>query len=77
MFKNKLFITANEIIIQKTIKAINQLPEDKASEIADFVEFITKRYEENVLLNDIQQLILTSHSFNFFKDERDFYSSSV
>jgi len=77
MFKNKLFITANEIIIQKTIKAINQLPEDKASEIADFAEFITKRYEENVLLNDIQQLISTSHSFDGLKDEKYFYSSSV
>ena len=63
-----------QLIIEKTKKAIHQLSEDKASEIADFAEFITKRYEEKVLLNDIQQAVTTSQSFAFLKDEKDLYS---
>ena len=65
-----------QLIIEKTKKAIHQLSEDKASEIADFAEFITKRYEENVLLNDIQQAVSTGQSFAFLKDEKDLYSVS-
>ena len=63
-----------QLIIEKTKKAIHQLSKDKASEIADFAEFITKRYEEKVLLNDIQQAVSNSQSFAFLKDEKDLYS---
>ena len=65
-----------QLIIEKTKKAINQLPEDKAAEISDFAEFITKRYEEKGLINDIQQSVSTSQSFAFLKDEKDLYSVS-
>ena len=65
-----------QLIIEKTTRAIDLLPEDKASEIADFAEFITKRYEANVLLNDIQQAVSASQSFAFLKDEKDLYSVS-
>ena len=36
-----------KIIIERTLKVINQLPEDKAEEISDFADFVFKRYEEN------------------------------
>jgi hypothetical protein len=35
-----------QIIIERTLNAINQLPEDKAVEILDFADFVFKRYEE-------------------------------
>ncbi len=63
-----------QIIIERTIKAINQLPEDKAEEIYDFVDFITKRYEEHQLIKGIQQLTSNSQPFSFLKDEEDLYS---
>lgn len=52
-------------IIERTIKAINLLPEDKAREISDFADFITKQYEEQVLTKGITRLIANSKSFDF------------
>ena len=61
-------------IIERTIKAINRLPEDKAEEISHFADFISKRYEEQELIQGIQRLITNSQSFDFLKDEEDLYS---
>lgn len=35
-----------QIIIERTLKAINQLPEEKAKEISDFADFMIKKYED-------------------------------
>lgn len=32
-----------QAIIERTIKAINQLPEDKEEEISDFADFVIKK----------------------------------
>lgn len=63
-----------QIIIERTLKAINQLPEDKAEEISDFADFVFKRYEENELTNLIQKLTSESQTFDFLKNEDDIYS---
>jgi len=63
-----------QVIIERTLKAINQLPEDKAEEISDFADFLTKRYEEQLLLKGIQKLSSDSQSFNFLEDEEELYS---
>ncbi len=63
-----------QIIIERTLKAINQLPEDKAAEISDFADFLFKRYEEHVLTNGIQQLASQSKAFEFLDNEEDIYS---
>ena len=63
-----------QIIIERTIKAINQLPEDKAEEISDFADFIIKRYEEHQLIQGIRQLTSNSQTFSFLNDEEDMYS---
>lgn len=65
-----------EAIIERTLKAINQLPEDKAEEISDFAEFVIKRYEEQLLTKGIAQLATNSQAFNFLKDEEDLYSEA-
>ena len=52
-------------IIERTIKAINQLPEDKAEEISDFTNFIMKRYEEHQLTTGVQQLNAASSALVF------------
>ena len=61
-------------IIERTVQAINQLPQEKASEISDFADFITKKYEEQLLTDNIQQLIISSKSFSFLNEEEDLYS---
>lgn len=63
-----------ELIIERTLKAINGLPPEKAEEISDFAEFVIKRYEEYRLTEGIQQLASNSQAFDFLKSEEDIYS---
>jgi len=65
-----------ERIIERTIKAINQLPEDKAKEISDFADFIIKRFEEQQLTEGLQKLVAQSKAFDFLEEEEDLYSES-
>lgn len=63
-------------IIEKTLYAINQLPEEKAEEISDFADFLMKQYESQRLTNDIQQLSSKSKTFDFLREEEDIYKVS-
>jgi hypothetical protein len=63
-----------QIIIERTINAINQLPEDKAEEISDFADFVIKRYEEHRLTEAIQKITANSQSFEFLSAEDELYS---
>ena len=63
-----------QAIIDRTVKAINKLPEEKAREISDFADFITKQYEEQTLTNGIAKLVADSSTFNFIKDEEELYT---
>lgn len=63
-----------QIIIERTLKVINQLPDDKAEEISDFADFIFKRYEEQELTKGIQQMVSESQTFDFLSNEEDIYS---
>ena len=65
-----------QAIIEHTLKAINQLPEDKAKEISDFADFIIKRHEEHRLTEGMQQLISDSQPFDFLNNEEDLYSEA-
>lgn len=65
-----------ETIIERTIQIINQLPEDKALEIADFADFIIKKYEEQLLTDNIQKVVVESEAFNFLNEEDSIYSVS-
>ena len=65
-----------QVIIERTVKAINHLPEDKAKEISDFADFIMKQYEERVLTEGIVHLTSNSKTFDFLKDEEDLYTEA-
>ncbi|HLD54198.1 MAG TPA: hypothetical protein VJA82_12890 [Sediminibacterium sp.] len=65
-----------QIIIERTLKAINQLPEDKAEEISDFADFVFKKYEEQELSKGIQKLASESSAFNFLETEEELYTVS-
>jgi hypothetical protein len=60
-------------IINRTIETLQKLPEDKASEIAEFAEFLLKKYEEQLLQKGIETLVGKSESFAFLNDEEDLY----
>ena len=65
-----------QLIIERTLKVINQLPEDKAEEISDFADFVFKKYEEQELSKGIQKLAAEGHSFNFLETEEELYTVS-
>lgn len=65
-----------QAIIERTIKAINQLPEDKAEEISAFADFVIKKFEEGRITESIQQLASKSQVFDFLNDEEELYSSN-
>lgn len=65
-----------QAIITRTVEAINQLPDDKAAEISDFVDFLLQRYEEHKLTKGIQQLAAESQAFAFLSEEEDLYTEA-
>ncbi len=65
-----------QAIIEHTLYAINQLPEDKAKEISDFADMIIKRHEEHRLIEGLQQLSSHSQTFDFLNNEEDLYSQA-
>jgi len=65
-----------QFIIERTLKAINQLPEDKAEEISDFADFVFKKYEEQELRKGIQKMTSESKAFDFLESEEELYTVS-
>lgn len=65
-----------QAIIERTIRAINQLPEEKAEEISTFAEFVMKQYEEHQLSQGIQKMAASSPAFDFLNNEEDIYTES-
>lgn len=63
-----------QAIIEKTLQAINKLPEDKAEEISDFAEFVSKRYEDQMLTQGIQKMTSASESFYFLEEDEELYT---
>ena len=61
-------------IIEKTVNALNRLPESRGEEVADFADFMVKKTDEQQLQSGIQQIIQTSDAFAFLKDEEDLYT---
>ena len=64
-----------QAIIEHTIEVINQLPEDKAAEIADFADSLIRQQDELSFNKDVQSLA-SGQSFDFLKDEEDIYTLS-
>jgi len=62
-------------IIEKTVKAINLLPQAKAEEISVFADFLMKRHEEDKLTNGIQHLTSQSEAFEFLSNEEELYTT--
>ena len=63
-----------QFIIERTLKVINQLPDEKAEEISDFADFVFKRYEEHELTNGIKKMASKGQAFNFLNNEEETYS---
>ena len=65
---------SRETLIQKTVDVLSKLPADKVVEIADFAEYVFKKYDEEILQKGIEKLVSDSAAFEFLKDEEDLYT---
>ena len=65
-----------QAIIERTLRAINQLPEDKAEEISVFADFLIMRYEDDKLTKGIEQLTSDGQAFDFLNNEEDLYTAA-
>ena len=63
-----------QAIIDHTIQVINLLPQEKATEISNFADFISMKYEEQRMNENIQKIVSDSKTFNFLNEEEDLYS---
>ena len=63
-----------ESIINKTIKTLSKLPNDKVREVSDFTEYILKKYEEETMQHGIEKLTSDSNAFQFLNNEEDLYT---
>ena len=67
---------SREELIQKTLSALAKLPADKANEVADFADYILKKYDEETLQKGIEKIVETSKGYDFLKTEENLYSVS-
>ena len=65
-----------ETLIKRTLEVLSKLPEDKATEIADFADYILKKYDDEILQKGIEKLVSDSTTFEFLKTEEDLYKLS-
>lgn len=61
-------------LVEQALQTINQLPEDKISEVVDFASYMLKKHEEAVLQRGMEQLVESSNAFAFLQDEEDLYT---
>lgn len=62
-----------EILIQKTIKILEKLPDEKINEVSDFADFILKKYEEQLMQKGIEKIVSESEAFAFLNEEEELY----
>lgn len=67
---------SKEVLINKTVRKIKQLPESKIQEISDFIDFLLYKTDEKILTENIQQIISKSRSFDFLNDEEELYDET-
>jgi hypothetical protein len=63
-----------EGLIKKTLTALSKLPQEKVNEIADFTDYISKKYEEEILQKGIQKLVSDSKTFSYLESEETIYT---
>jgi hypothetical protein len=61
-------------MIKDAVKVISKLPLDKVQEIADFADFLLKKYEDESIRQGIEKLTEESDSFSFLKEDEELYT---
>jgi len=67
-------IMEREMLMQKTVRKIEQLPTQQVQKVNDFVEFIIRRTNDAMVTEGLKQLSLCGQTYDFLYDEPDIYS---
>jgi hypothetical protein len=63
-------------LIDKTLEVIQKLPNDQVNEVSNFADFLYKKYEDNLILENISKIASESQSFKFLDEQEDLYKPS-
>lgn len=63
-------------LINRTLETLEKLPKDRVHEVADYADYIFKKYEEQTLQKGLETLVSQSESFAFLHDEEELYDES-
>ena len=63
-----------QFLIDKTIKTLTKLPKEKILEVYSYIDYILKKYDEEVLQRGIEKMVSDSTTFHFLNEEEDLYS---
>ena len=63
-------------LIEKTIKNLKKLPNQKLVEVSDFTDFLLRQIEDKTLTEGIQKIASESKTFNFLEEEEVLYSTN-
>lgn len=63
-------------LIQSMISNIHKLPENKISEVNDYIEFLLSKIDQQILSEEVQKTVSASKSYDFLENEPDLYSLS-
>ena len=61
-------------VLEKTIEYMKNLPENKAVEALDYIEYLYNKSEDAILTEGITRLASASKSFDFLNDEENIYT---
>jgi hypothetical protein len=62
-----------QTLISRTIKTLEKLPEGEIHQVADFADFVLRKYEEQLLQKGIETMASNSEALSFLNDEEDLY----
>lgn len=64
-----------EILIKNSVRKLKRLPLSAVSQVSDYVNFLSNKYDESRPTHAKHQLIISeSDSFAFLDEEEDLYS---
>jgi len=63
-----------EVLMENTVRKIEQLPTAGVREVNSFVEFIIQRTNDAIVTEGLQQLMSCSYTYDFLYDEPELYN---
>ena len=64
----------HNVLVEKTIRKIGQLPTTCVRAVDNYVEFIIRRTDDSLITEGLQQLASCSHTYDFLYNEPELYT---